>query len=196
MVSSITGFSAIAYLDQVKGVSKAAPVKPQPVAPENTETSSAPSSSLSPLQSSNALQLSSAVLSILQENGGSSGNSNSLAALFSSTSKSNDNNSVASLLDGSSSSSSNNLLSSFFSSTSDASENIFTTLLQNASTKSQPLQQAVNSALQAQADTKAQSSPVQSLLSSINSASNAYNKVLLQNAQNAINASNNKSLVA
>lgn len=201
MVSSISGFSAISYLDQVKGVNKAAPVTPQPTQPE--EESPAPSSTPSPSstpQPNNALQLSSAVLALLQ---GSSG-SNSLSGLFSS--EGNDN-PIASLLGeesstdltssllGGSSSSNGGLLSSTFKKSS--SDNAFTAALKSSSQETSPLQQAVNSALQAQANTKAQSNPVQNVLNSINAGTNAYNKVLLQNAQNAVLEANNaQSLVA
>jgi len=197
-ISGISGFSAISYLDNVKGVSKAEPVTPK--VENNTPESDSAKPAPAKLQSGNTIQLSSAVLAILQETANASTKTSPLASLVNSSIKSKDitaslfgsegkgNDITSRLLGGSQDNSNNSILSSSFSNASSASDDVFTAFLKTASTKSNPLQQAVSATLQAQANTKAQSTPMQDILSSNNTATNAYNKVLIQNAQATLNA--------
>lgn len=184
MISSIQGFSAGNYLEQVKGV---APVKPVAAKPQEQQQSQQTQQSDQPLQSGNLLAVSSELLTLLQADSTSS--STSLESLISS----NTGGGLESLLQDTNnqapSSSIVNVLKNPATSGQSASELLFeglgiaASLQQNGSTGILPAPQAPQS----------EQSPVQGAiqpaLSAYREGINAYNKVLLDNAQAVIEES-------
>lgn len=186
MISPVTGFSGISHAAPVRSISRTAAVTAEPAEAGAAPGLKTPSSNNMFLPSSGALQLSSAVLGVLQS-------TSQTGDLLASPGGGRDQG-IASLLGGRKNT--ENLLDTIFSGASGGSGSPFSDLLRQASTRFAPLQEAVNAALQERADSRAQSSPVQNMLADFHSASNAYNKVALQNAQNALAAGETRPLVA
>ncbi|MBY0407960.1 MAG: hypothetical protein K2Q01_09730, partial [Rickettsiales bacterium] len=155
-----------------------------------------------PLQSGNALQISSAVLSLLQQK------TNPLSALFTTDDNSTKTADLLTTLLGDSSgpdlttsllggnTSGGGLLSTLGGNQQQNFQDALSDTLQSASLEASPLESSINSALQATANSNTKSNPVQALLGQLYSASNAYNKTLLQNAQAVLDAGEASSLVA
>jgi len=159
---SAVGFNALTYLSQVKGI--------KPVTPVNTAPAQTDASETAPATTATAA---------------TPATPSSLTDLLGLSSD------VLSLLQGSSpSSSSGDLLSSLVSGSGGniSSSDPLYSLLSNSTTDS--YQNAIDALQQQQADTQAQSNPVQNVLASYTSASNAYNQTLQQTAQSILAANN------
>lgn len=160
MISAITGLSPLSYLNQVKGISAAAPASSQPAQDTDEAPSSGSTTSNIPPAPTQAsiLGLSSDLLSLLQ--GLSSTSSNGTL--------------VSTLTGGGTSDFMSGLLNSF--------------LAQGSSTT--PLTAALVAAQQEQLESRTSNNSIQSVLSSYHTGINAYNQTLLKNAADAVKANN------
>ena len=166
MVTSVTtgaGYDALAYLNKITGVKPVAGTTTSPVTTPTTpttDTDTAKTPTAGKPTVNNLLGLSSDVLSLLQGTDPSSKNSSLLSDLYGSSSST----STSSILSG-----------------------LFDAALQ-AKASTLPVQIAVQTTQAQQTQNAANSNPLDKILSSYNSASNAYNKTLIQNAQATLKA--------
>lgn len=161
MVTAVSSppFNALEYLTQLRSVSQPAPVTPPPV----TDETDGPGASTPP----NTFPPTPSLASVL-------GIPSDVLSLLQNVDSSSSNGGLVSTLTGGVGNS--NPLSG-----------VYNSLLQGSSSVA-PLQHAINAAQQQQNQTQAQTSSVQAIVNSHNNASNAYNKVLQQNAQAALAA--------
>jgi hypothetical protein len=162
MVDAVSSFSALSYLNQIKGVSKPPVVSSNAPEPEEGDSlSNNPASSGtgngSP-QSSNPFQISSEVLSLLQGISSDAGKGSLISEIVGSAGSA------------------------------DAFSGVYDTFLQSASS-TEPFQQALNALQQRRANTATRFNTLDNVLSGYHAGFNAYNKVLQQNAQATLDAS-------
>lgn len=188
MIGSVSGFSALSYLDQVKGVRPAMPVARQPEAQKQSQ-----SSPDSPLQSGDGLTVSPDILSLLQDSDANSDAGQGLAQLLQSAQVTAGDSVAGGLLSGGKDSPIGGLLGTgsvpsalggLLGSGSESDPFLSTLLAQGGSAK--PFEQAVASAAQAQANQQANNQGFLANLGAYHAGFSAYNKVLQQNANLAL----------
>lgn len=194
MINGIQGFSALSYLNQVKGVTPVAPVVREPAKPAQSTDNNASG----PLQTGDGLGIPPSLLSLLQDSDAGSDSGQQLSQLLQSAQVSASDLSPADLLGGDDSSPIGGLLGTGaipsalggLIGASDESDPLLSSLQSQIST-TDPFVQAISSSLQQQATQQAQKPAFEANLAAYRSGFNAYNRVLQENAQAAIRASQN-----